>query len=166
MSVANPGIRGPLWRRLLLLGLAAALMAGCAGLERLRPEPPNVTLAGLRALELGLFEQRFEVSLRLSNPNGFALPIQGLRYQLELNEAEFARGVSGESVSIPAYGDEVLRLQVVTDISSTLQQISRWRQNPPDDLSYRLSGSVDVGALAPALPFNVAGNVALQMPGR
>ena len=166
MSESIPGTRWPRWRRLLALGVMVALLGGCAGLERLRPEPPNVTLAGLRALELGLFEQRFEVSLRLSNPNGFALPIQGLRYQLELNEAEFARGVSGESVSIPAYGEEVLRLQLVTDLSSTLQQIRRWQQNPPDDLSYRLTGSVDVGGLAPSLPFNVAGNVALQMPGR
>lgn len=145
----------------MALLLLAALTAGCAGLERLRPEPPYVTLAGLRMLDMSLFEQRFEVALRMRNPNGFELPIQGLRYQMELNGAAFAKGASGESVTLPAYGEEVLRLTVVSDLGSTLTQIRRWQQNPPDDLSYRLSGAVDVGTLAPSLPFDVAGNVAL-----
>lgn len=145
----------------IVLGLMAAIAVGCAGLERLRPDPPNVTLAGLRVLDMSLFEQRFEVALRMRNPNGFALPIQGLRYQMELNGASFAKGASGESVTLPAYGEEVLRLTVVSDLGSTLTQIRRWQRNPPDDLSYRLSGAVDVGTLAPSLPFDVAGNVAL-----
>ena len=156
-------------RRALATGLAvallAAVMAGCAGLERLRPEAPYVTLAGLRMLDLSLFEQRFEVALRMRNPNGFALPIQGLRYQLEVNGASFAKGASGEGVNLPAYGEEVLRLTVVSDLGSTLAQIRRWQQDPPDDLSYRLTGSVDVGSLAPSLPFDVAGNVALTTAG-
>ena len=148
------------------MALLAALASGCASLERLRPDPPYVTLAGLRMLDLSLFEQRFEVALRMRNPNGFALPIQGLRYQLEVNGASFAKGASGESVTLPAFGEEVLRLTVVSDLGSTLAQIRRWQQQPPEDLSYRLTGSVDVGALAPSLPFDVAGNVALTTGGR
>ena len=148
----------------LVVVFVLTVLAGCAGLERLRPEPPRVTLADLRVLDLSLFEQRFEVALRMRNPNRFALPIQGLRYQLELNGETFANGASAESVTLPAYGEEVLRLEVVSDLGSTLRQIRRWQQEPPEGLSYRLTGSVDVSSMAPSLPFDVAGNITLTPP--
>jgi LEA14-like dessication related protein len=71
-----------------LIGLSALLVLGaCARLGE--AEPPQVRLADIRLLEGGLLEQRFRVDLRLGNPNDFDLPLDGLTFELELNDRPF-----------------------------------------------------------------------------
>ena len=60
-----------------LMGLAALLALGaCARLGE--AEPLRVHLADIRLLPGGLLEQRFQVELRLGNPNDFDLALDGL----------------------------------------------------------------------------------------
>jgi len=68
-------------RAVALAGAALAaplLLAACGSAGD--PVPPLVRLADLRLMESSVFEQRFEIDLRIGNPNDFALPIDGLTF--------------------------------------------------------------------------------------
>jgi hypothetical protein len=77
------------------------LLAACAGWPE-GAQSPTVTLTDIRPLEFGLLEQRYLIRLRIQNPNAFDLPINGLSYQLEINDQPFARGVSNRLLNVPS----------------------------------------------------------------
>lgn len=150
--------------RLSLVGLTLVLalaVSGCTGLHRYA-DPPHVTLAGIRLLDLTLFEQRYLLALRVQNPNSVELPIEGMSYTLDVNGAEFARGVSNRKTTIPAFGEQVLHISVVANVLSTLDQLRHWRQWPPQNLDYQLKGKVQVANIAVSLPFEYSGKISLQ----
>jgi len=152
------------WRRLVVVALGL-VVAGCSLLRLEGAEPPKVTLASLTPVTLSLFEQRFDVGLRLQNPNAFGLPIQALDYTLAINGEAFASGTSRTDLQLPAYGEKVVTVTVTSDLLSNLDQIRRWQREPPDALAYRLSGRAHLADTPLRLPFEYSGSVALDAPG-
>jgi LEA14-like dessication related protein len=148
----------------VLLFLLPALTAGCSGL-RGRPEPLEVSLANMNILQVGLFEQRYLLQLRIQNPNDFSLPIKGMKYQLYLNEKIFARGVSGNSVTIPGFGEALVDIEGISNISGILDQLYEMGEGGKDVLHYRLSGSARLGNQPLSIPFEYKGEIRLPVPG-
>jgi len=141
---------------LLVFGLAA-----CSALPT-KPEPPRVTLVGLTLLSVDLFEQRYQVRLRLKNPNAFDLPIRGLDFRLDINDETFADGVSSTVVTVPAFGEEVVELEVSSSLLQVFRQLQSLEKKPSPSFGYRISGTVAVGPYGQRLPFDYAGQ--LQLP--
>jgi len=149
------------FRCLVLSVMAAVLMAGCAGIHT-RAEAPYVSLSNLEILEVGLFEQRYRLRLRIQNPNDFALPISGMRYELEINDKRFAKGVSRQSITIPAYGEGLVDVEVVSNLGRLMEQFSGLTAGRVQKVSYRLSGSVSLAHSVVKLPFEYKGDVSMD----
>lgn len=145
--------------RTVALSLLALFLGACATLTA-KLAPPQVSLANIQILQLGLFEQRYQVDLRIQNPNAIALPITGMSYELDINQQRFARGVSNDIVNVPAYGEAIARVLVTSDLGSTLQQLSKLTSDNPS-LHYRPFGSVQLSRAQTRLPFNYEGDLAL-----
>jgi len=146
---------------LLALLVAAVATSGCAHLLN-RPEPPRVTLSGLSLAGADLFEQRYRVRLRVQNPNPEPLPIQGLQYTIFLNDQRFATGVSGESVTVPAFEERVVE---VKGTSSMLDLIGQLRSLDAGAIRYRLEGGMRLADRGLRLPFEHKGEVSLYEGG-
>lgn len=144
-------------RRALLL-LLAVLVSGCAGLGAYR-EAPRVSLVSIQPKEMGVLEQRYGLELRILNPNDTALPVTGMQYSLQINDHEFAYGVSRQPVTIPAYGEAVLDVDVVSKLLSVLQQLQEANTGKQDSLRYRLSGSLSLENRLGKLPFDYHGEL-------
>ncbi|MEN8803655.1 MAG: LEA type 2 family protein, partial [Thiogranum sp.] len=86
----------------LVMGLAS-----CTALTS-KPESPRVTLVGLKLISAELLEQRYQVNLRVMNPNAFELPVRGIDFRLDINGQAFADGVSNQAVDVPAYGENII----------------------------------------------------------
>ncbi|MBA1145754.1 LEA type 2 family protein [Ectothiorhodospiraceae bacterium WFHF3C12] len=142
----------------------ALLVAGCAAL-RSQVEAPRVTLAAIGIESLGLLEQRFELTLRVQNPNGFPINISGMDYQVALNGAPFAAGVSNTGARVPASGEALVRVPVTANLLDTVQQVLKWRTAPPDAVEYALDGSVRLSGFDLRLPFEYSGSVPIQAGG-
>lgn len=82
---------------------------GCAGFGK-QLVPPEVSLVDLRPLPGGSLEQRFEVRIRILNPNDVDLAGDGVDLILEINERRLGRAVSSEPFLVPRLGDEVIVL--------------------------------------------------------
>jgi LEA14-like dessication related protein len=142
--------------KFVLIGLLALLLGGCAAL-RPQPEPPIVSLAGIQMREMTLFEQRYQLQLRLQNPNDMALPITGLHCRLFINEREFAQGVSAAAVDVPRFGEALLAVDMVSDLRRVFEQLRDTGSWQAGMVSYRLSGKVAVKGRSLMLPFEYRG---------
>ena len=94
-------------RRWIALFLGLVLAIGCAGM-RGTLEAPEVFLVGLEPLPGEALEQRFEVRLRVMNPNDRALSIDGVDFTLSVNGSRLTRGLTNEEVTIPRLGEAVV----------------------------------------------------------
>lgn len=120
---------------------------------------PYVFLSSVApAGDMTVFEQRYEVGLRIQNPNDVPLPVAGMKYALILNGQEFARGVGGEKTVIPALGEGVVRVTVTSGALDWIGQIGRLQNAPDGSLSYELAGELYLqGRPGRPLPFSESG---------
>jgi LEA14-like dessication related protein len=141
-----------------ILALLTVLVSGCAGLGAYR-ESPRVSLVSIQPEEMGVLEQRYGLQLRILNPNDTALPVTAMQYSLQINDREFAYGVSRQPVSIPAYGEAVLDVDVVSNLLKVLQQLQEASTGKQESLKYRLSGSLSLENHLGKLPFDYHGEL-------
>jgi LEA14-like dessication related protein len=134
------------------------LLAGCAGLSG-PLEPPNVSLVDLRVLDVGLFEQRYGLTLRLQNPNPVEMPIAGMDYRVSLNDIDFGRGVSQQTATVPAYGESVVEVVVVSNLFNLVQRVQDLQQGRGQGLRIAIEGGVSLADRAGELPFRIQGDL-------
>src|SRR5262245_23050451 len=81
--------------------------AACAELPS-RIESPTITIADVGLGSVGLFEQQVALKLRILNPNDVDLRIDGISFELEVNDQLFAQGVGNRGVIVPRYGSNFM----------------------------------------------------------
>lgn len=143
----------------MLLSLLV-LFSGCSSVLP-KPDPPKVSLAGLKIAKLNWSEQTFDLTLNIQNPNNFSLPLRGLDYALKLNGNEFARGLSNDNVTIAANGEAQIKLRVGSNLLKSISQISSFLNSGGSELNYSLDGNFGVLHESFRLPFNRSGKVNL-----
>ena len=151
--------------RTIVLGLLIAA-SGCAGIgPGQRVEPPEVRLADLEFVDAGLFEQRFRMILRVRNPNDFDLPINGLRFALDINDGPFASGLSNRSVTVPRLGEQTVTVDATTTLLDIVQQFMALSSR--EALNYRMIGTAFLrGVARREVPFEQSGSFRMAPGGR
>ena len=143
-------------RRLFVLFLVFGL-AACSGLPS-NAVAPKVSVADLTIKSLGLFEQRFDIGLRVSNPNDFELTIEALDFELEVNGQPFASALSQVSTRIAATSSTLLRIDATTQSRDLIRQIQGLS---PESLKagvpYRIHGRIKTDRSSNWVPFDHAG---------
>jgi LEA14-like dessication related protein len=136
----------------------AVILGGCAMFHS-PLESPHVTLADLRIVDMTLFEQRYALKIRVQNPNPIALPISGMNFQLDINDTELGRGVSDQSVTIPAHGEAVMEINLVSNLARVFDQIRGLEGGGTQGLRYRLTGDISIANRLATLPFDYQGEI-------
>lgn len=136
--------------------LFVVMLNGCAALQS-AIETPHVTLNNLQVLDMTLLEQRYAVTLRVQNPNPIPLPITGMNLQLDINDTELGRGVTNEAVTVPAYGEALVEIMVVSNLMRIFNQIRELESSRGQSLRYRLSGGLSISSRMGKLPFEYRG---------
>ena len=124
-------------------------------------QPPQVTLAGISLLGLDLLEQRYEIRLRVQNPNRFDFVIEGMQYQIEINDKVFARGLSNYTVNIPHNAMRTVRVEAVSTLADVLHQLQADERDGPEVLRYRVSGTLTLRHYANEVAFDHRGEIRL-----
>lgn len=149
------------------VGVAVAvLMTACSTMPK-DFEAPRVHIADLTPKDMTLFEQRFDVKLRIQNANDADLNINGLRFEIELNDHEFANGMSGQRVTVPRFGSEVVDVEVFTTLASFLRQVQELNTGAGQKVRYRLKGTAFVESPGTfKAPFDEKGEIELNLGDR
>jgi LEA14-like dessication related protein len=123
--------------------LAALWLTSCSTLPK-DFETPRVNIANLTPKDVALFEQRFDVQLRIQNPNDMDLVIKGVRCDIDVNDREFGTGLSGQNITVPRFGSEIVNVEVITSLGSFLRQVQDMSHSSGSKFRYRLKGTAFV----------------------
>lgn len=140
--------------------LAVVTLFAVGACSSLPPDarPPRVSVAEVDLKSLGMFEQRFDVGLRLRNPNDFDLKIEAIDFELEVNERPFATGLTRTSALVPAISSTIVRVEAVTESRNLMRQ---FRTLPGEMLRkgvpYRIKGRVKIDRASRWIPFDHTG---------
>lgn len=142
--------------------LLAAVLAACSSLGGIA-DPPKVSLVNFTLLQAGLLEQRYRLTLRIQNPNAIGIPIKGIDYAIKLVGVDFASGVTPNAFTVPAKGENLVDIDVSTNVLESARQIYTVIKQGPESLDYSVSGSIAVDMpFVNAIPFSKTGQVSLK----
>ena len=140
----------------------ALLMFDCAGLYQ-SMERPRINIANVIPRDIKLFEQVFDLELRIQNPNDTPLEINGLAFELELNDKRFATGVSNQSLVIDRLSSDVIHVQAITTLVGFLRQVAEYQQTKDPRVTYRIKGSIYSGSTGTKLHFDDSGEIKIPI---
>lgn len=140
-------------RRLMPTLTCVASLSGCAVLSG-ASVAPRVSLNDLRPTEIGLIEQRYGATLRVQNPNDVGITVNGMEYTIYINERKFADGVHGQSFSVPAYSEKLVRVNLTSSMLRVMDQLKDLSGGERAVFRYRLEGSLKVAGTFKRLPFS------------
>jgi LEA14-like dessication related protein len=147
-------------RRVLLALTCLPLFAGCAALPKY--EAPKLSVVSLKVQGGDIFSQRVLVRMRVFNPNARELPIEGLAYTIDVNDAELGNGGTTAPFVVPAMGEAEFDMQITANLAGALAKILS-RKNSSEALDYRLRGSVNLSSgFLRRIPFDERGSVKLK----
>lgn len=119
--------------------------SGCAAW--MGQEPLRVNVAGIEPLQGEGMETRFNVKLRVQNPNASPVEYDGVSLELELNGSSFASGVSDQRGAVPRFGEALI------DVPLTVPAFSAVRQ------AFAFADSAQVGRFPYVLRGRLAGGI-------
>ena len=105
---------------------SGAVASGCASAFKF--EAPKLSVVSMKVQSADIFSQRLQVRMRVLNPNDRELPIKGINYRIEVNDAELAQGLTDTPFVVPAMGEAEFDVQVTANLATALSQfLSRQR---------------------------------------
>ena len=143
-------------RRLAVIffSLTVLLTSACTHVTR-ETTPPKVQLVGVVLQEAQLFEQRYQLTLRLQNPNEYKIQVRGVDFNVDLNGESFAQGVANDSVVLPGYGETTAKVSVSSNILTLMRQLS----DNNNDISYRIYGRIKLDNIPLPVSFESEGRL-------
>ena len=104
------------WKQVAATLAAAALLSACAP----HFEKPDIHVVSVGVKSMSVQAQELRVHLKVVNPNGIALPIEGVNYTVLVNGESFARGETAEPITVPPHGASDVEVPVVMDLKGGL----------------------------------------------
>ena len=119
---------------------------------------PVITVRGVKVHSIGLTGGSLDVSLFITNPNPYPLPVQRATYRFTLSDStEVGRGESAAAFTLPAHDSAAVQLPV--DVSWQGLRAAARDASRDGTVDYRLTGIVklDTPLGDPNVPFDIAG---------
>jgi LEA14-like dessication related protein len=147
---------------LTLLAVVAVTSASCALFVR----SPEVVIADVRVVGLGLTGGTAEILLEVDNPNRFGLEVREFRYLLEVSDPAvpdrwdtLAVGVSADTVRLESRASTLVPLRIPFRYSAVGTALRAWTNG--GEVPYRLEGAVRArgAGIQRDLPFRSTGSL-------
>lgn len=74
-----------------------------------------------------------------------------------MNDTELGRGVSDKAVTVPAFGEALVEISLVSSLARIFHQIRALESGKDRSLRYRLSGGLSLSSRLGKLPFEYRG---------
>jgi LEA14-like dessication related protein len=144
---------------MVLALLCVPLLAGCAVLPKY--EAPKLSVVSLKLQSGDIFSQRLQVRMRVFNPNARELPVTGITYRIEVNDAELGQGATSAPFTVPSMGEVEFDMQITANLAGAVARLLS-RRNSSEELAYRLVGDVNLASgFLRRIPFDERGHVKL-----
>ena len=126
------------------------LLTGCAAVKP-HYDPPVVGISSFRLLPSQSVSPRFEIGLRLLNPNPEPLQLAGLAYTVAFEDHKILMGVAHNLPTIEPYGEGNIILEATADLLSGARLLGSLLNTPRSSVSYTFSAKLDIGRFGPPI---------------
>ena len=130
-----------------LMALMITMLSACANLIP-NFEKPQVSVNSFKILPDRNVNPTFEIGLRVVNPNSIPLNLKGLSYTASIEGNKVLSGVANLLPSVPAYGEEEVKLNAQADLFGGMRLIADLMKPRETPISYTLKVKLDVGTFA------------------
>ena len=174
MNSVSRACAAVLTRRAFLLRLAlpcagaVAFLVAVSGCATLQPdfETPSVEVTAVRPIPGPELVPRFEIGLRVVNPNARELSLRGLSYRLALNDFEVVEGVTSELPVVPAYGEAAIVLPAAISLIDGMRFVGSLMRGSRNDVDWRVEAKLDVASFLPPIRVREEGRLQLSTTAR
>ena len=141
--------------------MALFLLSSCASVT---PEldPPKVTLESFGSLPAEGNTPRFEIKLRIANPNKQTLDIAGVSYTVSILDKELISGVSNDVPVIEGYSEGIVTLEAGLQLFQLVRLLTSLGSTTSDTLQYTLSAKIDFNGFVPTQRIKETGEITLK----
>jgi hypothetical protein len=143
------------------LGIIVLLLSGCAALIP-EVDAPKISLESFRPLPSEGAVPRFEIKLRIVNPNKQSFDIAGISYGVEIQGKELISGVTSEVPVLAAYSEEVVTLDAGLQWFQLVRLLAGAGKVAGDSLDYRFTAKVDFNGFVPTQRVEETGSFTLN----
>ena len=148
--------------RAIAVATAAALLVSCATAPRLAA--PRVAVDSVRLDRIAGGEARFDVMLRLTNPNPRELAVEAIDASVTIDDVPVGTATLKEPLRLPANGDATATLQARAGLAAVLRLAADFAQRAqeqkqtgqPTLVRYSVSGNATIEG-GYAIPFSRSG---------
>jgi LEA14-like dessication related protein len=140
--------------------LSLFILSGCAGMQS-GYDPPSVSLTSFRFIPGDSIVPRFEVGLRILNPNRDALELEGLFYNITIENNKIISGVANDLPTIEGYGAEDILLEAVVDVLGGAKLLQSLLHSQTGSIDYGFNAKLDLGSLQPPLRISENGEFSM-----
>jgi len=137
--------------------LALVVSAGCSSLGRAVLTEPQVSLAAVGLKDVTAVGATIVFSVRVENPNPYALKVRTVRYEVQLNEKPLSKGNINQPQEVPGKSQSVVDIPVPVlyhDLFVQLVELLAKKKS-----KYYIKGDADFGMLT--VPFESRGELNL-----
>ena len=128
---------------------------GCASIPTSKPLAPEVEVAGLEVIKLGLLSQELAFTLDVFNPNDYNLPVNTLNFIASIADQAVAKGSSRDPVLLSANSNTEVVINVTTSANKLLKKLIASTFSVDNALDYNVTGFVKLDNWPARIPFNV-----------
>ena len=139
------------------------LLSACAGLAP-NEDLLKVNLSNMQMLESTLMEQRFNVKIRVQNRSQSTINVEGMSFDLVLNDKDLASGVSNQNISIAPLSESILSVDLTSTLFSLIRQFQSMQELESKPFRYELSGTLYSNRYTFGIPFSETGEINLTAP--
>lgn len=144
-------------KRILFFLLTLVALSGCTSFVT----HPEVTVEDLNVVSLDAAGAGMELYLKVKNPNGFDVKLEGYSYDLRVMALPLAKGGAREEVKFPAKGETDFRIPIRISYQDLIEILKR--KPDPDRIPYQLAAGLEletpVGAMT--VPVQRSGTYAI-----
>lgn len=125
-------------------------------------DPSKISLVSFRSLPAEGNTPRFEIKLRVVNPNKQPLDIAGISYSIELLDKELITGVANMIPPIEGYGEGIVTLDAGLQLLEVLRFMTSLGAAGSEPLVYRFTAKIDFNGFMPTQRFEESGEISLN----
>jgi LEA14-like dessication related protein len=133
---------------LFVIALIALFTSGCATMN---PEfdTPVVNVNTIKPLATEGLSPKFEIGLRVVNPNRSELKLHGVACTLEIEGYDLLTGVSNTLPAIDGYSEAEVTVTATASLMKSIQLFADLVNKKQNIISYKLNAKLDLGGLYP-----------------
>jgi hypothetical protein len=149
-----------LLKRLLLM-LPLLCLAACGTLTPGFQDPQvSITSFALAPDSSGI-APRFNIGIRITNPNRVSLPLRGISYEVQIEGNRILNGASPNLPTVGAYDSADFVIEATPDLFGGARLLSDLFARQRSNLGFTFRARIDTGSLLPALRVEESGSFAL-----